>query len=261
MSGAAGARRGIVTPGGRGLNAALLALVLLLPGCGSLTRLSEIGRPPSMTPSGDPTADPAYRPISLPMPRPQFEPPESNSLWRVGSRAFFKDQRAAAVGDIVTVLVNITDNADFKNESARNRVGSEALGAPNVFGFESALPRILSRAVNAEQLVSASSKGLSTGQGSIKRNEIVTLRLAGVITQVLPNGNLALAARQEVRVNNELRELQVSGVIRPQDIGSDNTVRHDRLAEARIAYGGRGQISDVQRPRYGQELLDILLPF
>lgn len=89
----------------------------------------------------------------------------------------------------------------------------------------------------------------------------MTLRLAGVVTQSLPNGNLAIAARQEVRVNSELRELQVSGVIRPQDIGSDNTVRHDRLAEARIAYGGRGQISDVQRPRYGQQLLDIILPF
>ena len=87
------------------------------------------------------------------------------------------------------------------------------------------------------------------------------MRLAGVITQVLPNGNLTLAARQEVRVNSELRELQVSGVIRPQDIASDNTVQHDRLAEARIAYGGRGQISDVQTPRYGQQILDILLPF
>lgn len=239
----------------------VLALVLLLPGCGALTRLSEVGRPPAMTPSGDPTADPSYRPISMPMPRPQTAPAEANSLWRSGSRAFFKDQRAAAVGDIVTILVNITDAADLKNQSNEGRTGQESMGLPNLLGFEAALPRILAKAVNANQLVSASSAGNASGTGAIKRNETVTLRLAGVIVQALPNGNLAVAARQEVRVNNELRELQVSGVIRPQDIGSDNTVRHDRLAEARIAYGGRGQISDVQRPRYGQQLLDVLLPF
>ncbi len=238
-----------------------LALVLALCGCGALTRLSEVGRPPSMTPSSDPTSDPAYRPISMPMPRPQTAPAEANSLWRSGSRAFFKDQRAAQVGDIVTILVNISDNADFKNQSNQGRTGQESLGLPNLLGFEAALPRILAKAVDANQLISANSSGAATGNGSIKRNESITLRLAGVVTQMLPNGNLALAARQEVRVNSELRELQVSGVIRPQDIGSDNTVRHDRLAEARIAYGGRGQISDVQRPRYGQQLLDILLPF
>ena len=243
------------------MRAALLLAVLALPGCGTLTRLSEVGRPPSMTPSGDPTTDPQYRPISMPMPRGQTEPAEANSLWRQGSRAFFKDQRAANVGDIVTVLVNITDTADLKNESAGGRSGNESLGLPNLLGFERSVPRILGSGVDPKQLVSATSKGGSTGSGSIKRNETVTLKLAGVITQVLPNGNLAVAARQEVRVNSELRELQVSGVLRPQDIGSDNTVRHDRLAEARIAYGGRGQITDVQRPRYGQQLLDILLPF
>ncbi len=240
---------------------AVLALALLLPGCGALTRLSEVGRPPAMTPSGDPTAEPGYRPISMPMPRPQAAPAEANSLWRAGSRAFFKDQRAAAVGDIVTILVNITDAADLKNQSNEGRTGQESMGLPNLLGFEAALPRMLAKALNANQLVSANSAGNATGTGAIKRNETVTLRLAGVITQALPNGNLAVAARQEVRVNNELRELQVSGVLRPQDIGSDNTVRHDRLAEARITYGGRGQISDVQRPRYGQQLLDVLLPF
>ena len=240
---------------------AVLALVLLLPGCGSLQRLSEIGRPPAMTPSGDPTAEPGYRPISMPMPRPQSAPVEENSLWRTGSRAFFKDQRAAAVGDIVTILVNITDAADLKNQSNEGRTGQESLGLPNLLGFEASLPKMLAKALDMKNLVSANSAGNATGTGAIKRNETVTLRLAGVITQALPNGNLAVAARQEVRVNNELRELQVSGVLRPQDIGSDNTVRHDRLAEARITYGGRGQISDVQRPRYGQQLLDVLLPF
>lgn len=239
---------------------AVLVLALLLPGCGTLSRLSEVGRPPSMTPSSDPTKDAAYRPITLPMPHARTEAPEANSLWRAGSRAFFKDQRAAQVGDIVTVLVNITDAANLQNQSTGGRAGSEAMGVPNLLGLENSVPHLFAKG-NPSSLVSTTSNGTSTGSGAIKRAETVTLRLAGVITQVLPNGNLALAARQEVRVNSELRELQVSGVIRPQDIASDNTVQHDRLAEARIAYGGRGQISDEQTPRYGQQIMDILLPF
>ncbi len=238
-----------------------LALVLLLPGCGSLQRLSEVGRPPTMTPSGDPTADPAYRPITMPMPRPQSEPAQANSLWRQGSRAFFKDQRAANVGDIVTVLVNIVDTASLKNESSATRNGTESLGVPNLLGLERSVPKVFGKGVSPSSLVTTTSTNGSTGAASVKRNETVTLRLAGVVTQVLPNGNLAVAARQEVRVNSELRELQVSGVIRPQDIASDNTVLHDRMAEARISYGGRGQMTNVQTPRYGQQLLDVLLPF
>lgn len=241
--------------------AVVLLAVLALPGCGALTRLSEVGRPPEMTPSSDPTAAAKYRPITMPMPRLETAPAEANSLWRQGSRAFFKDQRASQVGDIVTVLVNIADAANLQNQSSEARTANEGLGVPNMFGFEAALPRLISRALNAKQLVSADSTGKATGTGQIKRNEAVTLRLAGVVTQVLPNGNLVIAARQEVRVNSELRQLLVSGVIRPQDIASDNTVQHDRLAEARISYGGRGQITDVQTPRYGQQLLDILLPF
>ena len=232
-----------------------------LPGCGTLQRLSEVGRPPTMTPSGDPTADPAYRPITFPMPRPQTEPAEANSLWRQGSRAFFKDQRAANVGDIVTVLVNITDAANLNNNTSagsqrrREHGNSEPVRAPKL------VPNIFSKPIDPSKLVTTNSTNNAAGVGSIKRGETVTLRLAGVVTQVLPNGNLAVAARQEVRVNSELRELLVSGVIRPQDIASDNTVHHDRMAEARISYGGRGQLTDVQPPRYGQQIIDILLPF
>jgi flagellar L-ring protein precursor FlgH len=242
------------------LSSAVL-LAVAVSGCGTLTRLSEVGSPPRMTPSSDPTKDPAYRPLTMPMPAPQTLAPEANALWRSGSRAFFKDQRAAQVGDIVTVLVNITDAADLVNNTNATRNGSESMGMPNFFGFEAQLPNLLTKAVNPSSLVSATSGNGNTATAELKRNETVTLRLAGVITQVLPNGNLVVAARQEVRVGSELRELQVSGVIRPQDIASDNTVQHDRMAEARIAYGGRGQLSDVQTPRAGQQLLDILLPF
>ena len=214
-----------------------------------------------MTASADPTTDPHWRPVTMPMPRAEVTPREPASLWRSGSRAFFKDQRAAQVGDIVTVLVNTTDAADVQNGTNATRTGTETEGLPNLFGLEAALPKLLGKAVSASTLVNASSTNSNNGSGKIKRNETVTLRLAGVVTQVLPNGNLVIAARQEMRVNSELRELRVSGVIRPQDIASDNTVPHDRMAEARISYGGRGQLTDLQTARYGQQALDILLPF
>ena len=241
--------------------ALLLATTLALSGCGALSRLSEVGRPPALSPITNPTQDPNWRPVSMPMPRPQLAPTEVNSLWRSGSRAFFKDQRAAGVGDILTVLVNISDTANLANATGATRTGSESEGLPNFLGLETQLPKIISKALDTKNLVSSNSTNTNTGTGTIKRNETVTLRLAGVVTQVLPNGNLVVTARQEVRVNSELRELQVSGVVRPQDIASDNTVVHDRMAEARIAYGGRGTLTDLQQPRYGQQILDVLLPF
>ena len=237
--------------------AAWLAIAALLTGCGTLDRLSEVGRDPNMTPTADPTKDPKWRPLSMPMPGGQPSPNEANSLWRSGSRAFFKDQRAAQVGDIVTVLVRMNDTANLKNVTSTARTSAETGGIPNFFGLETILPQ----AINPAKLVSASSANNNTGTGQIQRNEAVTLRLAGIVTQVLPNGNLVVAASQEFLVNSELRELRVTGVIRPQDIASDNTVLHDRMAEARIAYGGKGQLTDLQRARWGQQMLDILAPF
>ena len=239
--------------------AALVVLSALLSGCGSLERLSNIGRPPPMTASEDPTRTIDYRPLTMPMPAAQPPPTDDASLWRLGSRAFFKDQRAANVGDILTVLVNITDAADVEDGTRSTRTGTENMSVPNLFNLGGKI-KLLAQAAGAS-LVDTSSTNGNNSTGVIKRNETVTLRLAGVVTQVLPNGNLVVAARQEVRVNSELRLLQVTGVVRPQDIASDNTVTHDRLAEARISYGGAGQLTDLQQPRYGQQLMDVLLPF
>jgi flagellar L-ring protein precursor FlgH len=211
-----------------------------------------------MSAVADPTADPAWRPVSMPMPSPQDAPMVANSLWRPGSRTFLRDQRAAQVGDLITILVSIQDEAQLQNRTQRSRNGSDKLGLPQVFGMQS---RWLPRGASPDTLLDASGSQTTDGNGTVKRNETITLRLAATVTQVLPNGNLVVAGRQEVRVSAELRELGVQGVIRPQDIASDNTIRHDRLAEARIAYGGRGTLSDLQQPRLGSQLLDILLPF
>lgn len=242
----------------------LLTLLLagtVLAGCNAASRLSEIGRGPQFSEIQNPTESPTWRPVSMPMPAPREPVGNPNSLWRPGARAFFRDQRAAQVGDILTVLVQIRDEAQLENSSTRSRNNSENLGLPAMLGLQSSINRIFPNDVSASNLVQGSSASSSTGTGQIQRNETVTLRVAATVTQILPNGNFVVAGRQEVRVNNEMRELGVNGVLRPQDIQSDNTVRHDRLAEARIAYVGRGTISDVQQPRYGQQLLDIILPF
>jgi flagellar L-ring protein FlgH len=239
--------------------AVIVACGLAVSGCGSLQRLSELGQAPKMTKSSDPTKEQDYRPITMPMPKAQVAPNEANALWRSGSRAFFKDQRAAQVGDIVTVVVSMTDKAQLNNVTSLTRTSGEQAGIPDFAGLTSRLG--LTSIIDPSKLISLSSSNTNAGNGQIQRNEAVTLRLAGVVTQVLPNGNLVVAARQEFVVNSELRELKVTGVIRPQDIASDNTVLHDRMAEARIQYGGRGQMTDVQGPRWGQQLMDILMPF
>jgi flagellar L-ring protein precursor FlgH len=197
----------------------------------------------------------------MPMPAGQPAPAESNSLWRSGSRAFFKDQRASQVGDVITVVVDMTDSANIQNGTTATRASSDTGGMPALFGLQNLLGTILPKPIDPSSLVSVNSANNNAGTGQIQRSEAVTLRLAGVVTQVLPNGNLVVAARQEIEVNSELRVLQVTGVVRPQDIASDNTVTHDRMAEARITYGGHGQLTDVQSPRWGQQMMDILLPF
>ena len=239
----------------------LLILILALTACGQAERLSRIGRPPEFSPLTDPTQDPRYRPVSMPMPAAQEAPPVANSLWRPGSRTFLRDQRAAQVGDLITILVSIQDEAQLQNRTQRSRNGVETMAAPNLFGQERNPRRLYPPGADPAALLNTNSTGTSDGNGNVRRNEQITLRLAATITQSLPNGNMVLQGRQEVRVNNEMRELSVNGIARPQDLASDNTVRHDRLAEARISYGGRGSLSDIQQPRLGQQLLDILSPF
>ncbi len=240
---------------------ASLALSAALSACSAPERLASIGKTPQLSQIEDPTRLPGYRPLTMPMPAPELAQQQPNSLWRQGSRAFFKDQRAGRVGDILTVLIDIEDQAQLDNSSTRTRDNAENAGMSHFLGFESELASILPDAVDPANLVTLNSDGSSKGTGAIKRKEAISLRIAATITQVLPNGNFVIDGRQEVRVNNEIRELQVAGVIRPEDITAVNTVSYEKIAEARIAYGGRGQMTDVQQPRYGQQLYDIVAPF
>lgn len=239
----------------------ILTLAIALSGCNALSRLSSIGSEPPLTTIQNPVLQASYRPVSMPMPAPKPVERNANSLWRTGARAFFKDQRAAAVGDILTVVVDLEDGATLNNKTTRARTSKEdaALGA--LLGYEAALDFILPEAVVNTDLVDANSEHAASGTGTISRDEDIELKIAAVISQVLPNGNLVLHGRQEIRINFEARELQIAGVIRPEDISSANTINYEQIAEARISYGGRGQLSDLQQPRYGQQVFDILFPF
>ena len=240
---------------------ALLAL-LALGGCANfLERLAAVGEEPPLTPIDNPVEQPNYQPVSLPMPAQEPEIYPSNSLWRQGARSFFKDQRARTVGDVVTVQVTIADEATLRSESRQTRDNTDDLSMSHFFGYESKLPEIFPNAVDPNNLVDLNSAMEHGGRGNTARNEEVRLNIAAVVTQVLPNGNLVIQGRQEVRVNFEVRELYVAGVARPVDITPDNQIRHDQIAELRVAYGGRGQITDVQQPRYGAQVLDIILPY
>jgi flagellar L-ring protein FlgH len=240
---------------------ALSALGLSLAGCNVLDRISEIGQAPALAPIENPAQRSGFNSVSMPMPAVSSKPRQANSLWQTGSRAFFRDQRASRVGDILTVVIAINDKADLSNETKRSRTNAENSKLGGFLGYESEISKILPDAVDANDLVKIDSTGSSNGKGSVGRKEQVNLRVAATIAQVLPNGNLVINGKQQMVVNYDLRELQISGVVRPEDISSENIVSYDQIAEARISYGGRGQVMDVQQPRYGQQLYDIVFPF
>jgi flagellar L-ring protein FlgH len=242
-------------------SALIAALTLAIGGCNTFTRLSEVGTEPRMTGITNPTEAPGYRPVSLPMPAPQVLADNPNSLWRPGAKAFFKDIRAKEVGDILTVKLRLEDRARLENKTMRGRDDSESMGVDAFLGYEANLSKVLPEAVNNAELVAFGSETNTKGDGDINRKEDIQLTVAALVTQILPNGSLAIMARQEVRVNYELRELMVIGVIRPQDIEADNTISHEKIAEMRMAYGGRGTLSDLQQPRWGTQVWDILAPF
>ena len=238
---------------------ASLMLLSVASGCSSIDRLSQIGEQPKLAAIENPTTQPGYKPVQMPMPKPEAVSYNANSLWRNGSRSFFKDQRAHQIGDLLTVTVNITDQANFANESQRSRKSTEDSGITSFFG-SSLLSAAAVSAITGRTLT-ADSNNSYDGKGSIVRQETLQTNIAAVVTQLLPNGNLVVEGKQEIRVNFEKRELIVAGIVRPEDIQSDNTIDSSKIAQARIAYGGQGQINDVQQPRYGSQVLDVLLPF
>ncbi len=207
--------------------------------------------------------------VQVPMPPPEVAKPmergAASSLWQRSSGGFFADQRATKVGDILTVLIEIDDQASLSNASDRDRSGSSQFTKPKFFGYGGMLHRLLpgvsAADLPSDNVVDLSSQTTASGSGSISRNESISLKVAALVMQMLPNGNMVVAGRQEVKVNQELRELRVAGIIRPQDINMNNTIPYEKIAEARITYGGEGSISRQQLRGYGEGVVDIVLPY
>ena len=241
---------------------ASLLMATALSGCGTWDRLKNVGKHPELTPIENPVEVPGYQAVSLPMPEKVEAKPGANSLWKPGSAGFFKDQRAQKVGDIITVKVSAKDNALMENETEQNRDDNkDSMGVSSFLGYESHLGDYLPDAGQPAHLIDVTSNREISGDGKIDRKEKIEMTMAAIVTQVLPNGNLVIEGTQEIRVNYELRQLTVRGVIRRADIQSDNTIESSKIAELRVSYGGKGVISDVQQPRYGRQLIDILAPF
>lgn len=234
--------------------------MLLAGGCASFDHMTK---PPSFSRPGDPR----YAPPSIATTQsPAADAseialqPTPGSLWRSGPESLFGDRRARKVGDILTVVVEIDDTAEIKNRTERKKSGSSDLNVPALLGAERLALNALGGS-GIDPAVSASSRAASSGDGTIKREDKITLKVAATVTNVLSNGHLVIAGSQEVRVNYELRDLEVTGVVRPADISRVNTITYEKIADARIAYGGRGQITDLQRARYGEQVIDIISPF
>lgn len=246
-----------------------LGLLIVLGAC---SRIENIGQPPPLSQAGEVVGNPvtvapervaiATPVYAAPPPPPQptsQAPVQSASLWRSGPTSLFGDRRAQGRGDILTVVIEIDEEATISNATERNRNANEALAVGALLGLPDLVADLTGVSVDPAADLSSSSQ--SSGDGSVQRTEEITLRLAATVTTVLPNGHFVIAGSQEVRVNFELRDLRVHGVIRPEDISRSNEITYDKIADARISYGGRGQITDVQQPRYGQQVADILLPF
>ncbi len=236
-----------------------LICILILGGCST----APIGKPPEFTPPETTIERAAMITTGLPAQidtRP-IAPVAGASLWTGERGSLLGDRRAMQRGDIMTVVIEIDDSAEFSNTSDRSRSASQQLTVPQLFGLPQKIDRRLPEGASASGLVDVGSSSAASGDGSVRRNEQLTLRVAATVTDVLPNGVLAIVGQQEVRVNFELRELLVTGYVRPEDITRQNEITYDKIASARISYGGRGQITDVQQPRYGQQILESAIPF
>ncbi|MBI6629391.1 flagellar basal body L-ring protein FlgH [Pontibaca salina] len=237
---------------------ATLTLLALITACG---RADHIGKAPSFSPNTESQEHSAMLWPGLPTHVQPQRNIDRSSLWSGGRRSLLGDRRAMAKGDILTVVIEIDEKAEISNDTARSRSGSENLGVPHLFGVPQRIDEKLPADAAMANAVGIDSSSASGGKGSVKRKEKLTLRVAATIVDVLPNGVLAISGSQELRVNFELRELLVSGFVRPEDISRQNEITYDKIASARVSYGGRGQITDVQQPRYGQQILDAVLPF
>jgi flagellar L-ring protein precursor FlgH len=234
-----------------------LVLGLVLSGC--VRELAELSEPPGMSPVGDGLVGSGLA-MDEPRVMPVAQRGQGRSLWRRGHGGLFRDRRAMKPGDVLTVRIQIDDRASLDNSTDRSRDAESSFGLGLNWNYESSVsPEPFSLGLSGDGNITQGTE--TKGRGSIARSENIRLSIAAVVVKVLPNGNLVITGSQEVRVNHELRVLRIAGIVRPEDVSGDNMIAYDKIAEARISYGGRGRVSDVQKPGWGQQLLDKVSPF
>lgn len=242
----------------------IIAIISLTACSDTIDRLKRVGKGPEFADLELPTLEEDEDELERYQEREEEQRAyqrKTNSLWQPGATKFFRDSRAWRVGDIIKVVVVINDQASLNNSTQQNRSGSDNMGIPSLFGQSQSITKALGPTAVASDLLNVSSSRANKGSGTITRQEAISTQIAAVVSKVLPNGNLIIQGHQEVRVNHELREIKIAGIIRPKDIASDNSIQTNQIAEARISYGGRGIVSDVQQPRVGTQVIDIIAPF
>ncbi|MFV0292522.1 MAG: flagellar basal body L-ring protein FlgH [Paracoccus sp. (in: a-proteobacteria)] len=239
----------------------LLMAIVALAVVTACNRVDHLGRAPTMSAPQDTPEFIAMTSPELYLSENTRRPEAGASLWAGEHNSLVRDRRAATRGDILTVVIEINDQAEMSNSSGRSRSAADQVSMPEFGGLPQSLDKKMTGGASMASLVETDASSNYKGSGKISRRDKLTLRVAATVIDRLPNGILYIQGSQEVRVNFEMRELTVSGFVRPDDIGRSNEVAYDRIAGARISYGGRGQITDVQQPRYGQQVADILLPY
>lgn len=258
--------RGLPRYGGRcrnqcGMTILLLAACLLSACASTVDKLQNVGKQPPETPLADPTRKADYEPLSWPMPEGVQQAHTTNSLWQPGARAFFRDQRAARVGDILHIVVNINDQILTDNESQGSRQTTDSASFPALGGVQAKVAHLFSSAGQASNYLDTTSARDNKSTGKITRQDQIQTEVSAMIKQVLPNGNFVIEGSQEILMNYEIRMVGIKGVVRPQDLGPDDKIDSSLVADARITYSGRGQMMDMQQARWGSQVVDILSPF
>ena len=238
--------------------ATILMMGVSLTACSALHDATDhLDKQPDFSPTVNPQMQPGYQPVSMPMPVPRSEVRQANSLWQSGMRSFLKDQRARQIGDILTVVVTINDQANTDNETTRNRATTDQASLNGLLGMQNG--HFLSKM--GTDIIDTPSTQTMAGVGKVQRTDQVATRVGAEVVQILQNGNLVIQGKQETLINYEMRQIGITGIVRPEDVANDDTITYDKIAEARITYAGHGQLMDVQQPRWGHQVLDILFPF
>ena len=222
------------------------ALTLAAMGCGEVQHISSF--------------QPRQRDYKLGAYEKEPAAVSSGSLWQESSRSLVADFRASRVGDLVMVKIDESPEAKGDSETKLDRQSSMSVGAPQLFGFAQAMQKSHPD-LNMSDFLDVMSKTSFDGKGETTRSSRVQAAMAVRVKKALPNGDLFVEGTKVLKVNDEELHIYVSGVVRPEDIAQDNSVRSSVVADAEIEFVGRGVLSDNQSQGWLTRLLSTINPF